>query len=79
LLPFLQEVGDPAKLLRSPDDGEEYIICWNRDILNTSGNGFPVIAYEKLGKGGERYVGRGRTVEHLTDEAFQNLLTATVP
>jgi hypothetical protein len=59
LKPFLQELGEPEELLRSPEDGQEFVILWGV----TSGTfppmrekQFPVLLYEKEGKNGKRLV-----------------------
>jgi hypothetical protein len=62
LTEFLQVAGGPtaAELLRSPHDGEDYVIVWNvdfRQLAMTGGNvNDIVLAYEKKGKNGARYV-----------------------
>ena len=33
LVPYLKKFGDPAQLLRSPDDGEEFVIVYGIDPL----------------------------------------------
>jgi hypothetical protein len=74
LKPFLAEAGDPAEILRSPDDGENYVICWNVALLKpvTWAHSTPVLAYEKRGTDGRRYVLTTlRSVELLTDEEFR--------
>jgi hypothetical protein len=73
LLPFLKKYGDPAAILRSPDDGEEYHILWGVDFRTARGNGgvFPVLAYEQKGKGDKRYVLQIRQVVRLTDEELK--------
>jgi hypothetical protein len=63
LLPALQEHGDPAKLLVSPNDGQEFVIVWGVDLkqIKALGDAVPIIAFEKDGKDGMRYVLRGRS------------------
>ena len=62
LIPFLNKVAgdiDPAVVLRSPDDNEDYVIVWGVNFLEIAkarGNMNIVIAYEKLGKNGKRHV-----------------------
>ena len=74
LMTLLKERGDPATLLRSADDNEEFVILWNVDYRNNPNpeKGFPVIAYEKTGKNGKRHVLRVRFIVQLTDEEFKN-------
>ena len=61
-------------LLRSPNDGEDFVIIWNIDFNKLPPNEndpFTVGAYEKRGTGGKRYVLRFPTsVVRLTDEEF---------
>jgi len=56
--PALQEAGDPDQLLRSPIDGEEFVIIWGINPFDVppSDKGLPVLVYEKKGKDGKRYV-----------------------
>src|SRR5262245_41109522 len=49
LVRFLQDVGDAAKILRSPDDGEDYVILWNVPPRQIG----TIVAYEKRGKDGK--------------------------
>ncbi len=74
LMPFLRKLGDPAAILRSPDDGEEYTILWGVDVLNVRprGSTWPVLAYEKHGKGGKRRVLQVRFPTVMTDEELRN-------
>lgn len=78
LLPFLTSdtrPGDPLSVLRSPNDGENYVIVWGVDVrkLVMSRNKMRVvIAYEKRGKEGVRYVLRAPNhVVKVTDEQFK--------
>ncbi len=58
LKPLLKEFGNPDDLLRSPRDGEPYVICWGVNLLvpqpwvQSTG----VLAYERRGAEGKRYV-----------------------
>jgi hypothetical protein len=79
LLPFLREQGKPEELLRSPADGEPFVLVWGVELrrLTATGNDVPVVAYEKTGKDGKRHVLRGRAdVSLLTDRELKN---ATFP
>ena len=74
LLPFLKEFGNPEQLLRSPKDGEPYIICWRVDLqvpqpwVQSTG----VLAYEKHGAAGKHYVlTTMRSVVLMTDEELR--------
>jgi hypothetical protein len=50
--------GTPEDLLRSPNDGEEFVVLWGVDFnkLPPGPDPFYVGAYEKVGSGGKRYV-----------------------
>jgi hypothetical protein len=54
--------GQSEDVLRSPNDGEEFVLVWNVELrrLKAYGNSVPILAYEKQGKNGRRYVLRGR-------------------
>jgi hypothetical protein len=69
LTPFLSEYGDPATLLKSPDDKEDYVILWGVDYRDIQP--LPVTAYEKTGVNGRRRVLRVRVVLDLTDDEFR--------
>jgi len=73
LRPFLKKLGDPAEILRSPNDGEAYKILWGVDVMNvkpTDGQ-LPVTAYEQLGKDGKRYVLFVKEIRQVSDEDFK--------
>jgi hypothetical protein len=74
IIPYLKEFGNPAELLRSPDDGQDYVILWDVDVRKLSARAArsTVLAYEKQGKNGKRYVLLVREVEQMTDEQLQN-------
>jgi hypothetical protein len=70
LMADLKEQGPPAAILRSPNDGANFEIVWGVNLirLKARGNDVPVIAFEKFGKDGKRYVLRGRSdVAELTE------------
>jgi hypothetical protein len=74
LRPFLKELGDPDELLRSPRDGEPYAICWGVDLRVRPkwATSTPVLAYEKRGADGKRYVLTTlRSVSLMTDQEFK--------
>ena len=78
LLVVLQgEAGQPspADILKSPNDGEEYVIVWGvnfRELGIKRGNVDVVIAYEKRGREGKRYVLKPPTqVIEMTDTEFK--------
>jgi hypothetical protein len=65
----------PKELLISPNDGQEFIIVYDVELkgLKVSGAQLPVVAFEKSGKDGKRYVLRGmNTIVQLTDEQLKS-------
>lgn len=66
LRPHLENFGEVAEILRSDNDGEEFVILWGVD--HRIHQPYPVTAYEKAGKNGKRYVLRVRHVIEMTDE-----------
>lgn len=77
LLPFLTSdtrPGDPLSVLRSPNDGENYVIVWGVDVRKLVMNRNKtrvIIAYEKWGKEGVRYVLKAPNhVVALSEEQF---------
>lgn len=72
--PFLVDFGDPDTLLTSPRDGQPYVIVWGIDINKVMERpNVPIVAYEKTGKDGKRYVSRGRMVFDVNEEDFQKM------
>lgn len=78
LLTFLRDskTGVPARdVLRSPDDGEEYVIVWGVDfarIVAAGGDPNVVFAYERRGKRGQRHVMKAPNfVTLMTDSEFR--------
>lgn len=84
LLPYLKEHGDPDEILRSTNDHEPFVIVWGVNTSNTFANPQgktpalnnsgppPVLAYEKRGVAGVRYVVTTiGSVAHLTDGEFR--------
>jgi hypothetical protein len=70
IIPFIKDKKlDPATVLTSPDDGQPYVIHWGVDYRDS--NIFPVLAYEKEGKGGKRYVCQFRLINHMTDDELR--------
>jgi hypothetical protein len=72
--------GGPDKLvasevLRSPDDGEEYVIIYGVSVIELAQKGINpnvVIAYEKNGSGGKRWVLKMPSqVLQMTDAEFK--------
>jgi hypothetical protein len=79
LIPFLKKVAgdvDPASILRSPDDNEDYVIVWGVNFLEIAkarGNMNIVLAYEKRGKNGKRHVLKPQSqVLVLSDDEFRS-------
>ena len=72
LMPYLEKLGDPTNILRSANDGEEFVILWKVDY-RTAENGAnpPVTAYEKKGRNGKRQVLKVRSIFQMTDEDFK--------
>jgi hypothetical protein len=71
--PLLRAYGNFEELLRSPRDGEPYVICWGVDLLVPPkwAKTTPVLACEQRGAQGKRYVLTTlRSVEQLSDEQF---------
>lgn len=64
-----------ADILRSPNDGEDYVVVLNvdfRQLAAARGNVDVVLAYEKHGKGGRRYVLKPPShVLVMSDEEFK--------
>lgn len=78
LSPYLKKHGEPAEVRRSDNDNEEFVILWNVNYHTYENERkiFPVIAYEKNGRSGQRYVLQMRMVSQLTDEQLKQ---ATFP
>lgn len=73
LLPFLKDEGDPDELLKSPGDGEPFVIFWDVDhrAYAIEAKPLPVLVHEKTGSGGKRWVLRVNRSLHLTNEELQ--------
>jgi hypothetical protein len=66
LLHYLEKNGDTDQVLRSPRDGQEYVILWDVKSSDLTPKPvqeglpperrFPVLAHEKIGEGGSRFV-----------------------
>jgi hypothetical protein len=70
LKPFLQEFGDAEQILRSPRDGEPYVIIYGVDIRKPFEMPPPIWAHEKSGANGKRYVLTVMGSRSMTDEEF---------
>ncbi len=74
LKPALAKLGNPDELLRSPRDGQPFVICWGVDLMRPVdwAKSTPVLAYEKQGLDGRRYVlTTRRNVELMRDQDFR--------
>jgi hypothetical protein len=72
--PFLKESGNTEELLRSPRDGEPYVICWGVNLLAPPkwAKSTPILAYEKRGAEGTRYILTTlQSVQQMSEEQFQ--------
>ena len=72
LKPALQERGHADEVLRSPRDGQPYVILWGVKPGAGPTPGLPaaLVAYEKEGAAGKRYVLTTLGVVPLADEEF---------
>jgi hypothetical protein len=65
------EFGEADTYLVSPNDGQAYQIIWGVDIYRAEPEGAVVVAYEKRGVKGKRYVLTvGIAVRAMNDDAF---------
>jgi hypothetical protein len=76
LKPLLKESGDPEKILRSDRDNQPLVICWGVDtrVPPAWAKSTPVLAYEKQGLKGSRYVlslFSGPVVTLMSDDQFR--------
>jgi hypothetical protein len=75
LEPLLQEFGDPRQILVSPRDGQPFVICWGVDLTKPIpwAKSLPVLAYEKIGSGGSRWVlTTMRSIEQIDNGRFRS-------
>lgn len=75
LLAIFKLCSHPKELLISPNDGQEFIIVYQVQLrgLKVTGDKLPVVAFEKTGKNGKRYVLRGmNTIVQLTDDQLKS-------
>ena len=75
LLAIFKFCSHPKELLISPNDGQEFIIVYDVELkgLKVSGAQLPVVAFEKFGKDGKRYVLRGmNTIVQLTEAELKS-------
>jgi hypothetical protein len=75
LAPALKEFGDPKEIFNSPRDGQPFVICWGVDLTQPVpwAKTRPVLAYEKLGANGNRWVlTTVRSIEQVDDASFRS-------
>ncbi len=68
LAPFLKKPLD--EVLVSQNDKEKYVIIWDTDPYKDMGESPVVIAYERKGVDGKRFVFHGMGVEYMTADQF---------
>lgn len=71
LRPFLEKHGDPDALLRSPNDGQPFVIIWGTDPNAERTLKPGVIGYEKQGTHGRRFVFTAMGVMVMGDDDFE--------
>jgi hypothetical protein len=65
---------DADKVLRSPRDGEPFVICYGADVygsLDWAGDALPVFAYERRGDGGRWVLAPPGFINVLSEEEFR--------
>lgn len=68
---YLPDDMDKAAVFRSPRDEQEFVIVWGADLESLQQQAEPVvIAYEKNGRGGERFVLTSMGLLTMTDSEF---------
>lgn len=67
------KIGDAKELLVSPIDGAELVVAWGTDLGKspTTGENWPVWAYEANSRRGKRWVLELHRPRELTDEALR--------
>lgn len=66
--------GSADELLRSPEDGEPYVILWDVDVRTPSltGSTLPLFIYERKGTNGRRFAADVMLgLPHLTEAEFR--------
>jgi hypothetical protein len=74
LAPILKQRGHGTDALESARDGQPFVVCWGVDPKTASSwaRSRPVLAYEREGQAGSRYVlSMLGNVELLNDEQFR--------
>lgn len=72
LKPFLEKETNIQQLANSPNDGQPYVIIWGVNHLKNPSPQPIVIAYEKTGKGGTRFVFTSVGILEMSEEEFNN-------
>jgi hypothetical protein len=63
---------DPAKYVRSPRDGEEFVVVWGLDLDRATAD--TVVAYERKGADGKRMVVTAdSTVKEVTNDELKQM------
>lgn len=70
LRPFLAEFGNPDEILKSPRDGESYVIIYGIDLRKPFPMPPPVWAHEKTGLNGKRWCMTALGPIQMTDAQF---------
>ena len=70
LKPFLPPNAEPDAVFRSARDGQPFVILWGADPRTGMDLKPLVIAYEKDGKGGSRFVYTAMGIMQMTNEDF---------
>jgi hypothetical protein len=77
LKPILSRSGNADEILRSSRDGQPLVICWGIDLLSrldwVKPKTTPVLAYERRGADGSRYVlSASQGVDLLSEQQFRD-------
>ena len=76
LRPHLASLGDADAILRSPRDGQPYVIVWGVDPRQARTMPPPLVAYEKAGANGKHYALTVMGVVPMSDAELANVLPA---
>jgi hypothetical protein len=72
-----EETSDPEDRFRSTRDNQEFVIFWDVDLRSIDSRKqrtWPVLAYERQGKDGKRFVLQGKDyVRELPDDEIESL------
>jgi hypothetical protein len=67
--PFCKDIGESNVLLTSPNDRQPYVVFWGADMRNAP-DPTVIVAHEKTGINGVRYVLTPTGVDRLKDAQF---------